>query len=104
MEKVKEFIKTYKIQLLVTLILIFSFRSCSNSRKVDDLEKLTTQNERKIDSLESVTKVMEDSIKSEKIKIHTFYDNWISEKNRSPQLMELHFLVKNNLKELQQSK
>jgi len=104
MEKVKEFIKTYKIQLLVTLTLIFCFRSCVNSRKVDDLEKLKTQNEEKIDSLQSVTKVMEDSIKNEKIKIHTFYDNWISEKNRSPQLMELHFLVKNNLKELQQSK
>lgn len=104
MEKVKQFIKTYKIQLLVVLSLVFGFRSCVNSRKVDDLEKLKTKNEEKIDSLKSFTKVMEDSIKNEKIKIHTFYDNWISEKNRSPQLMELHFLVKNNLKELQQSK
>jgi hypothetical protein len=104
MEKVKQFIKKYHIQLLVMLSLIFFFRSCGKSREVDELEKLKTKNEVKIDSLESLTKVMEDSIKNEKIKIHTFYDNWISEKNRSPQLMELHFLVKNNIKELQQSK
>jgi len=40
MEKVKQFIKTYHIQLLVMLSLIFFFRSCGKSREVDELEKL----------------------------------------------------------------
>jgi len=104
MEKVKEFIKTYKVQLLVMLTLVFCFRSCGNSRRVDELEKLKTQNEKKIDSLELVTESVPNIIKKEKIKIHSYYDNWITEKNRGPQLMELHFLIKNNIKELQQSK
>jgi hypothetical protein len=33
-----------------------------------------------------------------------FYDNWITEKNRSPQLMELHMIVKENIKKEQENK
>ena len=36
----------------------------------------------------------------EKLKVHTEYDNYISGKNRSEQLMELHMLVKDNIKKL----
>lgn len=104
MEKIIELAKTYKVQILILLTLLFFFRSCGNSRKVDELEKLKTENIKTIDSLSSVIKAQKDSIKIEKIKIHSYYDNWITEKNRGPQLMELHFLIKNNLKELQQSK
>lgn len=42
--------------------------------------------------------------KKEKIAIHSFYDNWITQKDRGPQLMELHFIVKENLKKEQESK
>ena len=42
--------------------------------------------------------------KNEKIAIHGFYDNWITQKDRGPQLMELHFIVKENLKKEQESK
>jgi hypothetical protein len=89
---------------LILLTVIFFFRSCGNSRKVDELEKLKSENTKMIDSLSSVIKAQKDSIVVEKIKIHSYYDNWITEKNRGPQLMELHFIIKNNLKELQQSK
>ena len=89
---------------MILLTVIFFFRSCGNSRKVDELEKLKSENTKMIDSLSSVIKAQKDSIVVEKIKIHSYYDNWITEKNRGPQLMELHFIIKNNLKELQQSK
>lgn len=104
MKKIVELIKTYKIQLLVLLTVVFFFRSCGNSRSVDQLEKLNKENGKIIDSLNVVIKTQRDSIRTEKIKIHSYYDNWITEKNRGPQLMELHFIIKNNLKELQESK
>lgn len=104
MKKIIDLAKTYKLQLLILLTVIFFFRSCGNSRRVDELEKLKVENSKTIDSLSVVVKAQKDSIKIEKIKIHSYYDNWITEKNRGPQLMELHFLIKNNLKELEQSK
>jgi hypothetical protein len=104
MKKIIDLAKTYKLQLLILLTVIFFFRSCGNSRRVDELEKLKVENSKTIDSLSMVVKAQKDSIKIEKIKIHSYYDNWITEKNRGPQLMELHFLIKNNLKELEQSK
>ena len=33
--------------------------------------------------------------------IHIEYDNWISSKDRGPQLMELHPVVKSSIKKLQ---
>ena len=39
--------------------------------------------------------------KGEKLKIHTDYDNYISGKNRGEQLMELHMVVKDNIKNLE---
>ena len=42
--------------------------------------------------------------KNEKIAIHGFYDNWITQKDRGQQLMELHLIVKENLKKEQESK
>jgi hypothetical protein len=104
MKKILELIKTYKIQLLIGLVIIFFFRSCSNSSKVTKLERINTENIETIDSL-SIKLVQKDSIlREEKIKIHSFYDNWVTEKNRGPQLMELHLVIKNNLKEIQKTK
>jgi len=64
---------------------------------VDKLEKIKNQNVATIDSLKIAHK-------NEKIKIHGFYDNWITQKDRGPQLMELHLIVKENLKKEQESK
>ena len=97
MKKLIELIKTYKLQILIFLTIIFFFRSCSNSSKVDKLEKIKNQNVATIDSLKVAHK-------NEKIQIHSFYDNWITQKDRGPQVMELHFIVKENLKKEQESK
>jgi hypothetical protein len=97
MKKLIELIKTYKLEILIGLTVIFFFRSCSNSSKVSKLEKIEKQNITTIDSLRIAHK-------KEKIAIHSFYDNWITQKDRGPQLMELHFIVKENLKKEQESK
>lgn len=97
MKKFIDLIKTYKIQLLIVFLVIFFFRSCSNSRQVDKLEKIEKQNTLIIDSLKT-------KIKTDRINIHSFYDNWITQKDRGPQLMELHLIVKDNLKKEQETK
>jgi hypothetical protein len=97
MKKLIELIKTYKLQILISLTVIFFFRSCSNSSKVNKLEKIEKQHVATIDSIKIAHK-------NEKIAIHSFYDNWITQKDRGPQLMELHFIVKENLKKEQESK
>ena len=97
MKKLIELIKTYKLQVLIFLTVIFFFRSCSNSSKVTKLEKIVKQQVTINDSLKITHK-------NEKIAIHGFYDNWITQKDRGPQLMELHFIVKEKLKKEQESK
>jgi len=97
MKKLIELIKTYKLEILIGLTVIFFFRSCSNSSKVSKLEKIVKQNVATIDS-------MKVAHKKEKISIHSFYDNYITEKDRGPQLMEMHFIVKDKLKKEQESK
>jgi hypothetical protein len=61
-----------------------------------------------IDSLSNVIKSQEytinnisEVIRLEKVKVHTEYDNYISSKDRGEQLMELHMIVKQNIKDLQ---
>ncbi len=108
MKKIIELLKKYKLYILLSLLVIFFFRSCSKSGQVTKLEKLNKQKTVVIDSLSLLVKNQNDSInniteivRQEKIKVHTEYDNWISAKDRGPQLMELHSIVKNKLKELQ---
>ena len=97
MKKLIDLIKTYKLEILAFLTIIFFFRSCVNSSKVTKLEKNEKQYIFKIDSLNIAHK-------NEKIAIHGSYDNWITQKDRGPQLMELHLIVKENLKKEQDSK
>ena len=97
MKKLIELIKTYKLEILIFLTVIFFFRSCSSSSRVTKLEKIEKQNISMIDSLKLAHK-------NEKIAIHGFYDNWITQKDRGQQLMELHLIVKENLKKEQESK
>ncbi len=108
MKTVKEFIKKYKLYILSVLLVFFFFKSCSKS---GDVKKLETKNEeqgvvidslsQKIDSLSQKIDSIPEVIRVEKINIHLEYDVWISGKDRGSQLMELHSLVKNNIKELQ---
>ena len=108
MKKFIEFLKKYKIHILTSLLVIFFFRSCSKSGDVRKLEKVNIRTTKIVDSLTTVIKGQKDTINNiseviriEKIKIHTEYDNYISSKNRGEQLMELHKIVKQNLKNLE---
>jgi hypothetical protein len=102
-----EFVKKYKVHILSSLIFIFFFKSCINSRQVRKLEGIKTENVRTIDSLNIVINGQRDTIdniseviKMEKIKVHSEYDDYISSKDRGEQLMELHMVVKQNIKKL----
>ena len=108
MKNIIEFIKKYKIYILSTLLFIFFFRSCMKSGEVRKLEKNKTKQTEMIDSLKRVINGQKDTISNisevirlEKIKVHTEYDNYISSKDRGEQLMELHMIVKKNIKDLQ---
>jgi hypothetical protein len=101
MKKVKEFFKKYKVYILSTLLVIFIFKSCSKSGDIKKLEKTNEQQVFAIDSLSQKIDSIPEVIRVEKINIHLEYDMWISGKDRGSQLMELHSLVKNNIKELQ---
>ena len=108
MKKVIEFAKKYKIHILSGLLFIFFMRSCMKSGEVRKLEKVKTSNENVIDSLTTLVNGQKDTInniseviRQEKLKVHRGYDNYISSKDRGAQLMELHRVVKNNIKELE---
>jgi hypothetical protein len=108
MKNVIEFVKKYKVYILATLCFIFFFRSCQKSGELRKMDKNKTESSTVVDSLENVISVQKKTIdnipnliKGEKLKIHTDYDNYISGKNRGEQLMELHMVVKDNIKNLE---
>jgi len=108
MKKVIEFVKKYKIHILSSFLFIFFMRSCIKSGEVRKLEKVKTSNENVIDSLTTLVNGQKDTInniseviRQEKLKVHREYDNYISDKDRGDQLMELHMVVKKNIKDLE---
>tara|TARA_S200002703_G_scaffold1341_4_gene2378 strand:- start:971 stop:1282 length:312 start_codon:yes stop_codon:yes gene_type:complete len=101
MKKFIELVKKYKVYILSGLLLIFFFKSCSKSTDIKKLDKLSTTQKIQLDSLNSKIDSIPEIIRVEKINIHLEYDEWISSKDRGSQLMELHSIVKNNIKELQ---
>ena len=101
MKKFIELVKKYKVYILSGLLLIFFFKSCSKSTDIKKLDKLSTTQKIQLDSLNSKIDSIPEIIRVEKINIHLEYDEWISSKDRGSQLMELHSIVKNNIKNLQ---
>jgi hypothetical protein len=108
MKKIIEFVKKYKIHILSSLLFIFFMRSCIKSGEVRKLEKVKTSNENVIDSLTTLVNGQKDTInniseviRQEKLKVHREYDNYISSKDRGDQLMELHMVVKKNIKDIE---
>ena len=100
--------KKYKLYILSALLVIFFFRSCKKSTEIKKLNRVSESQVENIDSLNLVITKREQRIDSfpelmriEKMNIHIEYDNWISSKDRGPQLMELHPVVKGSIKELQ---
>jgi len=107
--KVLEFIKKYKIHILVTLLVIIFFRSCGKSRTITKLQKIEKTNIETIDSLKldiasKVAKIdsFPDVLRAEKLSIHLMYNDTISKLDRTNQTM---WLQKNitlpSIKELQ---
>jgi hypothetical protein len=110
MKKIIDFGKKYKVHILTTLMFFFMIRSCTKSTQIKKLGRVQGNAISIIDSLQSVIGDKQNKIDSfperlriEKINIHLEYDSWISSKNRGQQLMELHSVVKNNIKELQKN-
>ena len=108
MKKIIDCIKKYKLYILGVLFIFYFFRSCTKSTQIKRLDKQVNNNGMVVDSLENEINVRQQKIDSlpeimriEKINIHLEYDDWISSKDRGTQLMELHSIVKNNVKELQ---
>lgn len=106
-----ELLKKYKVYILAGLLVIFFIRSCSKSTQARKSDKNVTNKEVVIDSLENVINDQKETIntfpeimKQEKLDIHSEYDNYISEKDRGEQLMELHMMIKENIKELKDEK
>lgn len=97
MENILKFIKTYNLYILSILLVIFFFRSCGRGSSITKLEKKIENNIVLIDSLKTII----ETHKKEKLSIHMEYDYWISSKDRGPQLMELHSIVKQKIKELE---
>ena len=101
MKKFIELVKKYKVYILSGLLLIFFFKSFSKSTEIKKLDKLGITQKTQIDSLSKKLDSIPEIIRVDKINIHLEYDEWISSKDRGSQLMELHSIVKNNIKELQ---
>jgi len=108
MKNIINFAKKYKLYILASLLVIFFFRSCKNSTETKRANRLVEEKVEQIDSLNLVIKQKQQKLDSvpelmriEKMNIHLEYDSWISEKDRSQQLMELHKIVKDNVKQLQ---
>lgn len=89
MKKIIEFIKKYKIQILILLVLVFFFRSCSKTIKVNRLEKEKKENTHTIDSLKYINDSVITLIPSEtnillnKLKVeYNTYDLILNEMSR----------------------
>ena len=108
MKNIISLIKKYKLYILSGLLVIFFFRSCQKSTEIRKLNKVDGKKVEMVDSLNNVIKQKQEKIDSfpekmriEKINIHLEYDSWISSRDRGQQLMKLHQVVKDNIKELQ---
>lgn len=108
MEKFIELVKKFKVYILTSFLFIFFVRSCAKSGEVRKLSRDNIKQTEVVDSLRQIVVGQKDTIDNisevirlTKVKVHSDYDNYISAQNRGGQLMELHKLVKKNLKELE---
>ena len=108
MNKIIELLKKYNIYILAILLVVFFVRSCGRGVTISKLGKVEIQQVEKIDSLNGVITTKTQKIDSfpeflrlEKLNLHMDYDHFISKQDRGEQLMELHMVVKKNIKVLQ---
>jgi valyl-tRNA synthetase len=80
MKNIIEFVKKYKVHILITLLLIISIRSCSKSSQIRKLNKSTTEQITINDSLQKIVNKQKNTIENfsevirqEKIKVQGLY-------------------------------
>ena len=102
-----ELIKKYKVYILAGLLVIFFTRSCNRGRQVSKLEKTGNNTTETIDSLLTVIESnnyeidkFPEVLREEKLTIYLTLDDTISRVDRSPQLMELHKIIKDKILDL----
>lgn len=107
----KDFLNKNKFYIVLVLVVLLFFGKCRDSRNVRILEnentKLAKGSESTIDSLNNIiyrqTQTIDsfpERLRTRELEVHMFYDNWISDKDRGRQLMQLHRVVKENIHEL----
>jgi hypothetical protein len=108
MEKIINFIKKYQIYILSFLLLIFVIRSCSKGGGIKKINKQNIECNTQVDSLIKLNRNLQQKtdsfpevLRKQKLNIHMEYDNYISKQDRGKQLMDLHMIVKDNIKDLQ---
>jgi hypothetical protein len=108
MKKIIELLKKYKVYILGILLVVFFVRSCGRGVTITKMEKVEKVQIEEIDSLNGVIKIKTQKIDSfpeflrlEKLNLHMDYDHYISKQDRGEQLMDLHMVVKDNIKDLQ---
>ncbi len=96
-KNVVDFLQSHKIKILIILLAFFFLRSCNNGRSIKKLERSQKALIEQIDSLNSVIVYRDldiqkfpEILRLRSLSIHQDYDLWISKRDRSPQLMELH--------------
>jgi hypothetical protein len=108
MDNFKNFLSKYKIWILAGFLAIFFIRSCNRGRSITKLNKTAIIQTEVADSLQSVIGVKTLKIDSfpeilriAKLNIYLSLDDTISRVDRSPQLMGLHTMIKDEVKALQ---
>ena len=108
MDNIKTFLSKYKIWILAGLLAIFFMRSCNRGMSITKLNKSAIVQTEQVDSLTNVISKQSAHIDSfpeivrvEKLNIYLFLDDTISRVDRSPQLMGLHTMIKDEIKTLQ---
>jgi hypothetical protein len=108
MGKIINFIKKYKIYILSTLLFLFMVRSCQNSNQAKKMNKKNVElteindsiielNNRYSDTISKFSKVL----RQQKFEVLSKYDDFISKQDRGPQLMQVHMMIKQDIKDLQ---
>lgn len=98
MKNIIPLIKKYKLYILSVLLVIFFFKSCGKSREIKRLEKSISSLQYQIDSTSKYKDSVILSIKSKHYSDLEKIETWIKQKDRGPQLMELHPIVDSLLK------
>ena len=108
MDNFKNFLSKYKIWILAGFLAIFFMRSCNRGRSITKLNKTAVIQTEMADSLQTVISVKTSKIDSfpeilriAKLNIYLSLDDTISRVDRSPQLMGLHTMIKDEVKALQ---